>query len=105
MNWAEWLFESVKDKRFWVVLILMMIFVFLLRLKSSPIPLPEAAHNTVGDTPLLEQADDGYVSSIGEKKNVKQIPFVTESFGSTAIIKFQGYGGRSIASFDIMSYQ
>jgi hypothetical protein len=64
MKWDEVIFNAIKDKRFWIVLLVGMIFIMLLRMKSPPIPLPEAAHNTIGDNPLLEQADDGYVSPI-----------------------------------------
>lgn len=75
MNWDEVIFDSIKDKRFWILLLFLMIFIALIRMKSTPIPLPEAAHNTIGDNPLLEQADDGYISPIeGKPKYVSENP-------------------------------
>ena len=57
-----------RDGRFWFLYFFMFLFVICLRYQTTrEIQLPEAAHNTVGDLPLLEQADDGFVSSIGEQ--------------------------------------
>ena len=64
MNWFDWVSDSIKDFRFLVVLVALILVAFLMRRPSEPLRLPEAAHNTVGDLPLLEQADDGYVSSV-----------------------------------------
>lgn len=64
MSWFDWITDSIKDRRFLAVLGVFFVVAILMRRPSPPLELPEAAHNTVGDLPVFEQADDGYVSSV-----------------------------------------
>jgi len=77
MSWFDWVVDSIKNFRFLLVLGVGFLMVMLLRLPSPPLRLPEEAHNTVGDIPIFEQADDGYVSSIGEKPPQVMYQFVS----------------------------
>lgn len=88
MDWMRLVAEAAKELKFWIVLMVVFGLVMLLRVESPPLKLPEQAHNTIGDLPLLEQADDGYVSSVGQNS--------TRSYGSPV----SGW----VSSYAIVSY-
>lgn len=70
-----WVADSARDRRFLVILLVFFVGVMASRVKGKPIELPEAAHNTVGDMPMAEQFDDGYVSPVqSEPKDINSYP-------------------------------
>ena len=85
MNWFDWVVDSIKNARFLAVLGVGFLVVMILRLPSPPLRLPKEAHNTVGDIPIFEQADDGYVSSIGEKPPQVVTPYVSADMATVPI--------------------